>query len=438
MISLANLVGVVGTITNFGFGTLALKDIAKSSNSQTSLFYTISMYRILSYATGGLGFLLLLVFPKLLSQFIFGALDYWLLILVLSGMPLFAQINTFYFTILQGTRLFMKISLSNALSGIIVLCVTFIMFFYFKGKGIVYVIMSTALVPLMVNSFFVKKLKLKKVEISFRSFLTKGRELMFSGASIALSKVSPLLTVLLINAFLIKSGRLEHVGLYGAASAILANVTGILFVTMQGEFFSRISAHAGSLRNTSFHASVQIDFLMAVLSPILVMLIPLTKFAIQTLYSNDFHEATLIVQLGCVAMALKAFSWPLCFVYLTQNRNRQFLFYEVITNVALLLSAIVFYRYISLSGLGVALIFSNIAGGIFVYWSLKKTLGFNFYKRTMLRYSWYLVLVMLSTFSSIIYIRMEGMIILNLIVIILTFYSSLKFLGKKLGLKVFL
>src|SRR4051794_12211349 len=75
---LTTTTGLINSLTNFGLGTSAVRDVAfaNSTGNESRIAIVIIVLKRLVWATGILGTLVILVFSPWLSQFTFGNRDY--------------------------------------------------------------------------------------------------------------------------------------------------------------------------------------------------------------------------------------------------------------------------------------------------------------------------------------------------------------------------
>ena len=161
--SLTNMTGFIGTISNFGFGTIAIKNISKVHilKNDYLLSRIVKTYWRLAFYTGTLGVLLVVVFSKYLSKIAFGNSNYTITFIIISCTLLLAQINTGQFVVLQSLRYFKKYALSNIISGVLILLFSIIIFYCYGISGVAASIIISSVIPIFINVFFVKKIKFK-------------------------------------------------------------------------------------------------------------------------------------------------------------------------------------------------------------------------------------------------------------------------------------
>jgi O-antigen/teichoic acid export membrane protein len=98
--------GLVGSITNLGLSTSAVKDVAAAyiTGDSKRIGTVVSVLRRLVWLTGIFGTVFTLCFSPWLSELTFGNKDYTLAFVLISITLLLTQINTGQLVVLQGMR----------------------------------------------------------------------------------------------------------------------------------------------------------------------------------------------------------------------------------------------------------------------------------------------------------------------------------------------
>jgi PST family polysaccharide transporter len=122
---LTSLQQIVSTITGLGLNSSGIRQIAFSASTQDdkAISITVKSLRFTVWATGGLGFLVMVIGAKLFSQASFKTTEYALSIGFLGFAILFSAISSGQSSVLQGFRRIgdvAKINIIGAISGTII------------------------------------------------------------------------------------------------------------------------------------------------------------------------------------------------------------------------------------------------------------------------------------------------------------------------------
>lgn len=437
--TLTNMTGLIGTLTNFGLGTIAIKNISKTTNFNNTFLLTriINTYWKLAVFTGSLGTLIVIVFSDYLSKISFGNSDYTLIFIIISSTLLFAQINTGQFVALQSLRYFKKLAYSNLISGVLILIVTVIIFYFFGIKGVAASILVSSLIPAAVNWVFIKKIVIKKVDISSKRLIKYGRELITLGSLISLSRIMPLLSTLVLNAFIIRISGLHEVGLYNAGFAIIFNYTGIIFTAMEAEYFSRLSAQ--SLDKTTFDSTVnqQVEIAILLIAPIVMLFVFFASYGIVLLYSNEFLIIENMIRFAMLGLFFKCLTWPLSYVFLVKNMNKLYFWNEFGFNAILLGLNILFYKYQGILGLGYSFFTAVAINLVFVLFVLKIKCDFRL-EKSIVRLFFLQLLLIVTALVSYLFFNGIFKIVLSIPFVFISIFISYYYFNKKINILGFI
>tara|TARA_B100001059_G_scaffold62614_1_gene58500 strand:+ start:3415 stop:4914 length:1500 start_codon:yes stop_codon:yes gene_type:complete len=380
--SLTNVTGLIGTISNFGFGTIAIKNISKvhSFKNNYLLSRIVKTYWRLAFITGSLGLFLVVIFSKYLSKIAFDNSNYTITFIIISCTLLLAQINTGQFVILQSLKYFKKYAISNIISGALIALFSIIIFYYYGISGVAATIIISSLIPPLINLYYVKHIKFQKVDITSKRIVKYGKELLNLGTSISLTRLMPIISTLVLNAFIVRAGGLDEVGLYNAGFVIIFGYTGIIFQAMEPEYFSRLSAHSNKKGIFNFTVNQQIEIAILLIAPMVMIFLFFASECILFLYSREFLILSDMVKLGMLGLFFKAFIWPLSYVLLVKKNSKLYFLNEFIFNLVFLGLSLLFYNNYGIVGLGYSFLIATIFNMIFIIFVLKYNYNFNIEK----------------------------------------------------------
>ena len=114
-----------------------------------------------------------------------------------------------------------------------------------------------------------------------------------------------------VRAFIANSGTLADVGLYNAGYVVTVTYASIVFMSMETEYFPRLSAvnHDEEACNATVNHQIEVSVLL--LAPLLEAFMLLLPFVIHVLYSSMFLPALGMIRFGVVAMLLRAVMLPM-------------------------------------------------------------------------------------------------------------------------------
>jgi O-antigen/teichoic acid export membrane protein len=376
--TLSSAIGIIGTISNFGLATLATRDISLLFKKDKNLFLKeISLYNILSFTTGIIGLLLIIIFHRQIGFFSFGNSEYNLYIILLCVLPLLSQYNTSQFSVLQASQNFTYLTKSNILSSFFVFISAITLYYFLRQDGIPLVIIITAIFPVLFNTLFIKKLNYKRVKISYSLIYERFILLVKRGSFISLSYSLPNITIYLITIFLIKEEGLIASGLFACAYTIMSNFNNLLVSTLNPEFLSRIS-NQNNVVKISEHINNQIKLVINIISPLLILLIFSSSFLIILFYNNDFILSNNVLILLLLSAVFKSLLWVLNYIYIVMKNESFFFYIEMTLSLFIVLFVYTFYSTFDLETLGIAFL-----GSYFLVFLFSSLIIFIKYKITL-------------------------------------------------------
>jgi O-antigen/teichoic acid export membrane protein len=381
---ISNSLGVIGTITNLGFGTIALKNIAKAhlNDGQNKIPVLIRHYQIVSWITGLFGLFLTIILAYFLSIYVFNSENYVLEFIFLSSTVLMAQINTGYFTALQGLQKFKLLAYSNIVAGIISLLFAFLIMFFLEKSGIILLVFSYSLIPMLISIGYFRRLNINKTKINVGYIKVLFVDLIKNGTIISLTRFLPLLISMILFYVLTKFGSNKIVGLYSAGFSIIFNYANLLFNSMESEYFTRINKYKSNeeLKNA---VGFQTELIISFISPIIIFFIIFIDDILILLYSREFLDINQMMKIAIVGLLFKGLSWPLNYLYLIDNKTKKYFTIELASNLVLLILNIIFFIKFDLLGLGYSFLFSQILISLILFYLVAKDFKINISRRLL-------------------------------------------------------
>src|SRR5690554_4912980 len=354
--------GLVAGLTNFGLGTSAVKNISEANvtNDRDRVTTVITVLRRLVWITGILGALVTLILSPLLSQFTFGNKDYTIAFLWISITLLLNQLSTGVLVLLQGLRRLQQLAKANVYGSLAGLVITVPIYYRLGVKGIVPVIIITAIATLFFTWIFTRKFEMKKQKVSHTTTLLEGKNMLVMGFMISMSGLISLLVAYFIRIFINRTGDMADVGFYTAGFTIINTYVGMVFTAMGTDYYPRLSLVATDDKQCKEHINQQSEIALLILAPILITFLVFLNWAVILLYSNQFLTITHMVYWATMGIFFKALSWAIAFVFLAKGASKLFFWNEVGGSIHGLGFSILGYHLGGLTGLGISFFASYV------------------------------------------------------------------------------
>lgn len=428
--------GLVASLTNFGLGTSAVKNISEenSSENQERLYTVISIVRRLVWITGLFGTLVTLVFSSMLSQFTFGNKDYTLAFIWLSITLLLNQLSTGELVILQGLRKLQQLAKANVYGSLVGLAVCVPLYYKFGVEGIVPVIIITAASALYFTWLFSRKYRASISKLSLSTSLTESKNMLIMGFMISMSGLVSVIVAYVIRIFINRTGDVADVGFYSAGFTIINTYVGMVFTAMGTDYYPRLSVVAQDNSKCKENINQQSEIALLILAPILITFLVFLKWAVILLYSNQFLSITHMVYWATMGIFFKAFSWAIAFVFLAKGASKLFFWNELGGSIQGLILSLLGYKLGGLTGLGIAFCASYALYFLQVYVIAKVKYNFSFNPSLI---TLFLIQFSLATlcFATVNFIKQPYFYLIGILLIIISGWYSYQELEKRIGIR---
>lgn len=428
--------GFVGSLTNFGLRTSAVKNVAAADAQQDQhrISVVVTTLRRMVWLTGLLGTFVTLILAPWLSELTFGNKDYTYAFMFLSITLLFSQLSAGQNVILQGTRKLKYLANANVFGSLLGLFITVPLYYFFGVDGIVPALIITSIVTLALSWYFSRKVIIEKVQLPFKEVWREGKEMLKMGFLLSLSGLITLGVAYATKIYVGRTGGVYEIGLYNAGFAIIGTYVGLVFTAMTADYYPRLSgvAHNNQLAKKTINEQAEIAIL--ILAPILMAFFIFIHWIVVILYSNRFTPINGMILWAALGMFFKAASWAIAFIFLAKSASKLFFVNELIVNIYMLIFNIIGYKLGGLDGLGISFLLTYAVYFLQVFIICKKKYEFNYDKKFTKIFVWQL-LCGIACFCVVKFIPNPYQYIVGSLLIIVSSVYSFKELDKRLGLK---
>jgi O-antigen/teichoic acid export membrane protein len=366
---LTSTTGLVSSLTNFGLGTSAVKDIAQAhgTGDETRIAKTATVFKRLVWITGLLGVGLTLILSPWLSELTFGNQDYTWSFILLSVTLLLGQLTSGQNVILQGTRKLKYLASANMVGSVLSLIITLPLYYFYGLDGIVPALIVMGIATFFVAQYFGNKVQISQVQVNKGEVVAQGKGMLKLGFMLSLSGLISTLVAYLVRIYISNTGGVEDVGLYSAGFQIIGTYVGLVFTAMGTDYFPRLSAVAEDNQKRNLLVNQQGEIAILILFPIILIFIVFIPFVVELLYSVKFLPINEMIIWASFAMLFKAGSWAIAFQFLAKGSSKLFFINELATNIYLLGLSVIGYHYFGLTGLGYSFLLTYIIYVVQVY-----------------------------------------------------------------------
>lgn len=433
---LTSTIGIISSITNFGLGTSAVKDIATAygTNDEKRIGIAVIVIRRMVWITGLLGVFATAILSPWLSQLTFGNRTQTPAFLWISITLLLNQLSSGQLVILQGLRKLNYLAKANLSGSFIGLFITLPLYFIWGVDGIVPGIIGTAFLSLLMSWYFSGKIKVKKTKLTLLQTIVEGQNMLRMGFLINLSILLAVGTSYIVRVFISRKGGVEQVGLYNAGFAIINTYVGLIFNAMATDYFPRLSAVAYDNGLCKKTINQQAEIALLILAPILIVFLVFIDWVVILLYSRKFIAINGMIYWAALGMFFKVSSWSIAFIFLAKGTSKLFFWNELLSNFILLSLNLIGYHLWGLTGLGLSFALAYLFYLIQVYLVSRIKFAFSFDHSLVTIFTVQFSLAVLC-FLVVKYMSQISSYIIGIGLILISVWYSVKELDKRLDLK---
>ncbi|OXB05319.1 O-antigen translocase [Flavobacterium plurextorum] len=433
---LTSTIGVVASITNFGLGTSAVRDVsaanAEEDKTRISIITTVLKYWV--WVTGILGMIVVILLSPILSQVTFGNSSYIYPFILISVTLLFNQLNTGQLAILQGMQKLQYLAKASLSGNFLGLITTLPLYYFFGVKGIVPAMIIASIISFCISWHFSNKNTIKSVTLPRNQIYSEGKHMLKMGFMISLNGLLVSATAYLIQIFINSRGGVEQVGLFTAGFSIINVYVGLIFTAMATDYFPRLSSvsHSNELCKKVINQQAEISIL--ILGPIIMVFLVFIKLVILLLYSHKFFPIEEMVLWLALAVFFKAAAWSIGFILLAKGASKVFFWNDLAGNLYMLFLDILGYYLWGLTGLGISFFVGYTLYFIQILMLSKIKYSFSF-DYSFIKIFTVQFLLAIGCFIEVKLIEKPYSYGVGIIFIIISFYYSYVELDRRIGIK---
>jgi O-antigen/teichoic acid export membrane protein len=346
---------LVKSISSLGIAESAVRDLAVSHSSSKEQFNTtFTVFKSWIWITAILGMVISVLFAPLLSRFAFGDASQTIAFMCLSTTFIFGALTGGIYTVLRAARKVSELAKATIYGSISGLLVTLPILYVWGIDGVMPSIIAAAIAGWLVSLLFRKYVSVEQVELSLKEKFMLGKPMVSMGINMSLSVLLTTLVAFVLSAFITRTGGLEELGLYSAATSIMTGYVGMVFTAMSADYFPRLSEAIQNKEAWQKVINQQAEILILILTIVLSLMMGSVSFLIKVLLSEKFLVMTNFLLILGLSVPIKGLVWTMGFLYLSKGDSKLFLMTEVVANIIFLAFSLLGYHYFGLIGLAFA------------------------------------------------------------------------------------
>ena len=369
LISLFNsTIKLVSDSTSFGISMSAVRNISEDFDRQNieKLEADVALVRSWSFLTALLGMFVCIAFSPLLSSFTFSWHGHTLHFIFLSPIVAITAITGGELAVLKGVRRLKALAGISVYSVIGALLVSVPLYYIYKEKAIVPSLVIMAFIQMALTIAVSYKIFPLRLSLS-RSVLRQGYSMIRLGIAFVFAGILGSGADFVIRSYISNVAGIDTVGLFNAGYMLTMTYVGTVFSAMETDFFPRLSGVSSLGFTFNRTVSNQIEVMLLLVSPLLVVFTFTLPILLPLLYTGKFLPALGMIQIIVLAMYFRALKLPVEYIPLAKGDSLSYLFLEAFYDIVLVVLVIILFRKFGLTGAGIAVTLAGIIDFIVVF-----------------------------------------------------------------------
>lgn len=349
---------LVKSSTNLGIATLAVPEISRHVNETETgeLDDKVRLTRSWALLTSVLGLVVCLVLAPFLSRRAFdGDSSYTVSFMILSLAVAAAAVTGGETAVLKGSGMLRQIALSQLITGLLSLCISVPLYWFFGFEGIVPALALTAVGGMAVTCCFSVRRFPYRVCFFRWSYLRKGTGMIGFGVFFTVTSFLSAWAWSFIAKFLTVEGGEQLTGAYSAGYMLVTYLTTMLLAVTDSEYYPRLSAASGDMDESHRLMNNQAMAMCMLAGPVVIlfmMCMPVVVFVV--LDYDRFQSSILLAQMAVIGLYFKSVSQSVAYLVLARSDSRIYLLQETLCYLLLVACVWTGYRLAGIPGLGLA------------------------------------------------------------------------------------
>ena len=347
-----SIIDLVGNVAGLGIASSGVREVAEAcaSNDSRRIAVATQTLKRLSWLTGVLGWLVTAALSYPLSQWILGSHLHAGAIALLGASLLFTMASGGQMACIQGMRRIGDLAKLQILSMCTSTAVAIGIYFWLREKGILPVLISSAIISFAGSWWYASKLRIEKIDLDWIATWQNSKRLIQLGIAFMWSALMTAGVAFTIRAMITRDLGIEANGIFQSAWAISGMFAGFILSAMGTDFYPRLTAaaHDNSVMNKLVNEQTEIGLLLAL--PSLVGTIVFAPIIMKIFYSAKFVAGADLLPWMVLGILFKIISWPMGFIQLAKGATRWFVASETLFGVSQLLLSAILLKTFGLQG----------------------------------------------------------------------------------------
>jgi PST family polysaccharide transporter len=347
---------MMSTFAGFGIGSSGVRQVAEAhaTGNPAQLVLTMRVVRQLCWATGLLGWLVMLLLARPLSNWVFGSAEHTWALRILGCTLLLGSVSAGQKALLQGLRRIGDLARFSVWSVLWGTVAAVAVYSSYGAEGIVAVLVVTAAINLVTSWWYARKAAVSGGHLEMAERWRQMRTLVGLGTAFMWSTLLVSVVALVTRSLVVRQLGLEAGGIYQAAWGISGMFAGFILTAMSADFYPRLSSVAQShpQMNQLVNEQTEVGILLAL--PGIVATLNFAPALLHVFYSTKFLAAADLLPWFALGIFGRVLSWPSAFIVLAKGAACTFALMETGVAVAQMVFVLLGLHWFGIAGAALA------------------------------------------------------------------------------------
>ena len=354
-------VQLISCSTNMGLDTSAVRRLSElyDQGLQQTLNHRIMVIRSWTMITALGGMMVCLLLSGVLSHLTFSSADHILHFMALSPAIAMLAITGGETAILKSARRLRNLAKVSVWNVFLALVFTTPIIYFYGQKGIIPTITLITFTQMLLTIRYSHRVFPWSFHFE-RSLWGEGLPMIRLGIAFVVAGIFGSGADFLIRASLNNIASLNMLGLYNAGFMMSVTYAGMVFTSMETDYYPRLAAVGHDVHQMSNTVNHQVEVSLLMISPLLVAFSIGAPIIVQLLYSKEFLDVVPMIQITVLAMYLRAMKLPVAYLTLAKGDSWSYLFLEAYSAVVMVIAVVGGYMLFGLPGTGAGLLVTGL------------------------------------------------------------------------------
>lgn len=354
-------IALLSNATNLGIATSSVKTLSElyEKGDEEQVKRHVRVIRQWALATAVIGFFACALAGPLLNNFSFTWGNHVKHFVLLAPTVAMLAITGGETAILKSARRLRNLAKVSVWNVFLALVFTTPIIYFYGQKGIIPTITLITFTQMLLTIRYSHRVFPWSFHFE-RSLWGEGLPMIRLGIAFVVAGVFGSGADFLIRASLNNIASLNMLGLYNAGFMMTITYAGMIFTSMETDYYPRLSAVGHDVHQMSNTVNHQVEVSLLMISPLLVAFSIGAPIIVQLLYSKEFLDVVPMIQITVLAMYLRAMKLPVAYLTLAKGDSWSYLFLEAYSAVVMVIAVVGGYMLFGLPGTGMGLLVTGL------------------------------------------------------------------------------